>query len=99
MSNSSSGTFPVFPVFEEKDEKVLDKNTVAFWHSFAYMVSLIAFITYDNCDYIFKKLFKVLYEKMQKATLCVLRLYWQWFTSMIYINYSMVLLRIKATKW
>ena len=50
LSNSNSGTFSDFAVFEKNVGKVFGKNTVTFWHKFAYMVNLFVFITYDNYD-------------------------------------------------
>ena len=49
LSSSNSGTFPVLPALEEKDDKVFGKNTVTFWHNNAYVVNSFVshFISYN----------------------------------------------------
>ena len=49
LSSSNSGTFPVFPALEEKDDKVFGKNILTFCHNNAYMVNSFVshFISYN----------------------------------------------------
>ena len=74
MSNLNSGTFPVFPAFEKNMAKFSVKIPWQLDIILLIRSILLFFITCDNYDYNLLKLFKVLHEKIQKVTLCVLRL-------------------------
>ena len=59
----------------KKDSKVFGKNTVTFWHNFGSYGRFVCFsLNMTILTNSLWKLFKVLDKKMQKATLCVLRL-------------------------
>ena len=74
MSNLNSGTFPVFPAFE----KNMAKFSVKIPWQFDIILLIRSILLFSLHMTIMAnnllKLFKDLHEKMQKVTLCVLRL-------------------------